>query len=54
MPMRVLRLFRHGRGQCENRWMDEHIKVAEVRRYMRENDVDVVTAIDRVLGVKVG
>ncbi len=29
-------------------------KVAEVRRYMRENDVDVVTAIDRVLGVKVG
>ena len=27
-PIRVLRLFRHGRGQCENRWMDEHIKVA--------------------------
>lgn len=27
-PVRVLRLFRHGRGQCENRWMDEHIKVA--------------------------
>ena len=26
-PVRVLRLFRHGRGQCENRWMDEHIKV---------------------------
>ena len=27
-PVRVLRLFRHGRGQCENRWMDEHIMVA--------------------------
>lgn len=27
-PIRVLRLFRYGRGQCENRWMDEHIKVA--------------------------
>lgn len=26
-PVRVLRLFRYGRGQCENRWMDEHIKV---------------------------
>jgi len=27
-PVRVLRLFRFGRGHCENRWMDEHIKVA--------------------------
>lgn len=27
-PVQVLRLFRHGRGQCENRWMDEHIKVS--------------------------
>ena len=26
-PIRVLRLFRYGRGQCENRWMDEHVKV---------------------------
>ncbi|MBI6630739.1 glycosyltransferase family 2 protein [Pontibaca salina] len=26
-PVRVLRLFRHGRGHCENRWMDEHIIV---------------------------
>ncbi|MCW8194204.1 glycosyltransferase family 2 protein [Proteobacteria bacterium 005FR1] len=26
-PIRVLRLFRFGRGECENRWMDEHIKV---------------------------
>ena len=27
-PIRVLRLLRYGRGECENRWMDEHIKVA--------------------------
>ena len=27
-PVEVLRVFRHGRGACENRWMDEHIKVA--------------------------
>ncbi len=27
-PVRVLRLVRRGRGECENRWMDEHIKVA--------------------------
>lgn len=26
-PVRILRLFRHGRGRCENRWMDEHIVV---------------------------
>lgn len=26
-PVWVLRLFRHGKGRCENRWMDEHILV---------------------------
>jgi glycosyltransferase involved in cell wall biosynthesis len=26
-PIRILRLFRYGRGRCENRWMDEHILV---------------------------
>lgn len=26
-PIRVLRLFRAGRGHCEHRWMDEHIIV---------------------------
>lgn len=26
-PVKVLRLFRRGTGECENRWMDEHIKV---------------------------
>ncbi len=27
LPIRVLRLFRFGQGKCENRWMDEHIRV---------------------------
>jgi hypothetical protein len=26
-PLRMLRLFRHGKGRCEQRWMDEHIVV---------------------------
>ena len=26
-PIQVLRLFRYGKGRCENRWMDEHIVV---------------------------
>ncbi|WP_435988418.1 glycosyltransferase family 2 protein [Sulfitobacter sp. SH24] len=26
-PVRILRLFHHGYGHCENRWMDEHIVV---------------------------
>ena len=26
-PVPVLRLFRYGHGECENRWMDEHIIV---------------------------
>lgn len=27
-PIKVLRLFRHGQGRCEDRWMDEHIRVS--------------------------
>lgn len=27
-PVQVLRLFRAGRGRCEDRWMDEHIQVS--------------------------
>jgi len=26
-PTSMIRVFRNGRGSCENRWMDEHIKV---------------------------
>jgi glycosyltransferase involved in cell wall biosynthesis len=36
-PVFVLRLFRHGRGRCENRWMDEHIIVSgPTRRFAGE------------------
>lgn len=27
-PIKILRIFRSGRGRCENRWMDEHIVVS--------------------------
>lgn len=27
-PVLMLRIFRRGKGYCENRWMDEHIKVS--------------------------
>ncbi|KAB2924965.1 MAG: glycosyltransferase family 2 protein [Candidatus Contendobacter sp.] len=39
-PVRVLRLFRYGRGQCENRWMDEHIKVAGATADLRGELID--------------
>jgi len=39
-PIRVLRLFRFGRGQCENRWMDEHIKVAGKTVNLAEQLID--------------
>jgi glycosyltransferase involved in cell wall biosynthesis len=39
-PIRVLRLFRNGRGQCENRWMDEHIKVAGATEDFRGEIID--------------
>jgi hypothetical protein len=26
-PMYVMRIFRFGKGRCEQRWMDEHIKI---------------------------
>ncbi|RFF29582.1 glycosyltransferase family 2 protein [Wenzhouxiangella sediminis] len=36
-PVQVLRLFRYGRGECENRWMDEHIRVSgETIRFVSE------------------
>jgi glycosyltransferase involved in cell wall biosynthesis len=38
--IRVLRLFRYGRGKCENRWMDEHIKVAGPTKNFRGALID--------------
>jgi glycosyltransferase involved in cell wall biosynthesis len=39
-PIRVLRLFRNGFGECENRWMDEHIKVVGPTESFRGEIVD--------------
>jgi len=38
-PMWVLRLWRKGHGQCENRWMDEHIVLSEGKTIRFENDL---------------
>lgn len=37
-PGEMLRLFRNGAGKCENRWMDEHIKV-EGKTVVFENEL---------------
>lgn len=39
-PVRVLRLYRHGHGQCENRLMDEHIKVIGPTVYFKGEMID--------------
>jgi glycosyltransferase involved in cell wall biosynthesis len=39
-PIRVLRLFRHGMGRCENRWMDEHIIVDGATAAFRGEIID--------------
>lgn len=39
-PVRVLRLFRAGRGRCENRWMDEHILVSGATAEFRGELID--------------
>ncbi len=35
--MNLLRLFRFGKAQCEERWMDEHIKINEGTTILFEN-----------------
>lgn len=39
-PIRVLRLFRNGKGQCENRWMDEHIVAAGLKEDFNGEIID--------------
>ena len=39
-PLWTLRLFRTGRGRCEERWMDEHIHVAGHAAKLRGDLVD--------------
>jgi glycosyltransferase involved in cell wall biosynthesis len=36
----VLRLFRYGTGKCENRWMDEHIKVVGLIQPLKGEIID--------------
>lgn len=46
-PVRVLRLFRRGKGRCENRWMDEHIlvdgKTVEFRGEIVDDNLNSLT-----------
>lgn len=46
-PVQVLRLFRFGKGQCENRWMDEHIRVpgrtVQVRGELIDDNLNPLT-----------
>jgi len=37
-PIKLLRLFRYGKGECEQRWMDEHIQISEGRTVEFEFD----------------
>lgn len=39
-PVKVLRLFRYGYGQCENRWMDEHIKISGLSEDLKGEIID--------------
>ena len=38
--IKTLRLFRYGKGQCENRWMDEHIKIDGLTQTLKGEIID--------------
>ncbi len=38
-PIWLLRIWRYGKGYCEERWMDEHIKVNEGKKIFLDNDI---------------
>ncbi len=38
-PIYLLRIWKYGKGKCENRWMDEHIKISEGRTLILDNDL---------------
>lgn len=40
-PVKILRLFRYGAGECENRWMDEHIIVSGKTESIKEEIHDI-------------
>lgn len=37
-PVTLLRLFRYGKGRCEQRLMDEHIQISDGRNIVFDND----------------
>jgi len=39
-PVQVLRLFKYGYGECENRWMDEHILVSGDTKVLKGEIID--------------
>lgn len=39
-PVQVMRLFKHGYGECENRWMDEHILVFGYTKVLKGEIID--------------
>jgi len=38
-PINLLRIWQNGKGKCEERWMDEHIKIIEGKTIFFENDI---------------
>jgi len=38
-PTYLLRIWRNGKGKCEERWMDEHIKLSEGKTIIFDNDI---------------
>ncbi len=38
-PIWLLRIWRNGKGKCEERWMDEHIKLTEGECLFLKNDI---------------
>jgi len=40
-PRRMLRVWRNGRGRCENRWMDEHIIVQGDVKHLNADIADI-------------
>jgi glycosyltransferase involved in cell wall biosynthesis len=38
-PLHIMRLFKFGKGRCENRWMDEHIVLSEGSAFRIPGDI---------------
>ncbi len=38
-PTWLLRIWRNGKGRCEERWMDEHVRLSEGKTRLLEHDI---------------